>query len=77
MLQFYMGDYGDDMGNAVNKEYSLSEWKTKIKEHIEQEYGYNLNCCPAVFVLSRFQRIIFRTIIYANALIYLDISEHE
>ena len=31
------------MDNAVNKEYTLSEWKIRIKEHIEQEHGYDLN----------------------------------
>ena len=43
MCRFYTGGYGDDMGNAVNKEYSLSEWKTRIKNHVEQEYSYDLN----------------------------------
>ena len=43
MCRFYVGGYGDDMGNAVNKEHTLSEWKIKINEHIEHEYGYNLS----------------------------------
>jgi len=43
MCRFYTGGYGDEMGNAVNKEHTLSEWKTRIKKHIEQEYGYDLN----------------------------------
>ncbi|MCL2045171.1 MAG: ADP-ribosylglycohydrolase family protein, partial [Oscillospiraceae bacterium] len=43
MCRFYTGGYGDDMGNAVNKDYTFSEWKIKIKNHIEKEYGYDLN----------------------------------
>jgi len=43
MCRFYAGGYGDDMGNSVNKEMSLTEWKVKIKEHIEREHGYNLS----------------------------------
>ena len=43
MCLFYTGGYGDDMGNSVNKEIPLTEWKVKIKEHIEQEYGYDLS----------------------------------
>ena len=42
MCRFYAEGYGDDMGNAVNKEYTLDKWKTRIKEHIEQDYGYDL-----------------------------------
>ena len=43
MCRFYNSGFGDAMGNTVNKEYSLSGWKSRIKEHIEQEYGYDLN----------------------------------
>jgi ADP-ribosylglycohydrolase len=43
MCRFYTGGYGDDMGNSVNKDMTLDEWKQRIKEHIEQEYGYNLS----------------------------------
>ena len=43
MCRFYAGGYGDDMGNSVNKEMSLTEWKVKIKEHIEREHGYDLS----------------------------------
>jgi ADP-ribosylglycohydrolase len=43
MCRLYAEGYGDDMGDAVNKDRTLDEWKTRIKEHIEQEYRYDLS----------------------------------
>lgn len=43
MCRFYSEGYGDDMGNAEKDRYSLDEWKSKIKSHMESEYGYNLS----------------------------------
>lgn len=43
MCRFYSEGYGDDMGNAEKDRYSLDEWKSKIKSHMESEYEYNLS----------------------------------
>ena len=43
MCRFYVGGFGDDMGNSVSDEMTFDEWKIRIKNHIEQEHGYNLN----------------------------------
>ncbi|WP_312644847.1 ADP-ribosylglycohydrolase family protein [Hydrogenoanaerobacterium sp.] len=43
MCRFYVGGYGDDMGNSVSKALTLNEWKVKIKKHIEREYAYDLS----------------------------------
>ena len=43
MCRFYTGGYGDDMGNPVNEEFTLEDYKYKIRHHIEREYGYNLS----------------------------------
>jgi ADP-ribosylglycohydrolase len=43
MLRFYVGGYGDDMGNPVNERYTLDQYKIQIKEHIEHEHGYDLS----------------------------------
>ena len=42
MCRFYTGGFGDDMGNPVNKDKTLDEWKEGIRKHIEEEYGYDL-----------------------------------
>jgi ADP-ribosylglycohydrolase len=43
MCRFYAGGYGDDIGNPINERLTLSEYKKQIKEHIEQEHGYDLS----------------------------------
>lgn len=43
MCRFYVGSYGDDMGNPISARFTLEEYKSRIKEHIENEYGYDLN----------------------------------
>jgi len=43
MCRFYAGGYGDDMGNPINERLTLTQYKIQIKEHIEQEYGYDLS----------------------------------
>lgn len=43
MCRFYMGGYGDDMGNPINERLTLEQYKVQIKDHIEREYGYDLN----------------------------------
>lgn len=43
MCRFYAGGYGDDMGNPLNERLTLEEYKVQIKEHIEQEYAYDLS----------------------------------
>ncbi len=43
MCRFYAGGYGDDMGNPIKERLSFAQYKMQIKEHIEQEYGYNLS----------------------------------
>lgn len=43
MCRFYAGGYGDDMGNPIKERLSLTQYKMQIKEHIEQEYGYDLS----------------------------------
>ncbi len=42
MCRFYTGGYGDDMGNPINRRLNLEQYKWRIKEHIEREYGYDL-----------------------------------
>jgi ADP-ribosylglycohydrolase len=43
LLRYYGGGYHNTEDYAVYRDYSMDEIKTKIKEHIEQEYGYDLN----------------------------------
>lgn len=43
MCRFYAGGYGDDMSNLIKERLTLSQYKTQIKQHIEDEYGYDLN----------------------------------
>jgi ADP-ribosylglycohydrolase len=43
MCRFYSGGYGDDMGNSVNKKFTLDEWKARIKKHIEKEHSHDLS----------------------------------
>ena len=43
MCRFYADGYGDDMGNPIKERLSLTQYKMQIKEHIEQEYGYDLS----------------------------------
>lgn len=43
MCCFYVGGYGDDMGNPVNERLTLEQYKVQIKEHIEREHGYDLS----------------------------------
>jgi ADP-ribosylglycohydrolase len=43
MCRFYAGGYGDNMGNKLKDEFTLDEWKLRIREHIESEYGYDLS----------------------------------
>lgn len=41
MCRYYVGGFG--MGNPNNKHFTLEQYKIQIKEHIEREYGYDLN----------------------------------
>ena len=43
MCRFYAGGYGDDMGNPINEQFTLEQYKIQIKEHIAWEYGYDLS----------------------------------
>lgn len=43
MCRLYAGAYCDDKGNILKERFSLEEYKTYIKKHIEQEYGYDLS----------------------------------
>jgi ADP-ribosylglycohydrolase len=43
MLRYYVGGYHNTEDYATHKDYSMDELKAKVKEHVEQEYGYNLN----------------------------------
>ena len=41
MCRYYFGGYSGDYGKPIND--NPTECKRLIKEHIEQEYGYNLS----------------------------------
>ena len=41
MCRYYFGGYSGDYGKPIND--NPTECKKRIKEHIEQEYGYNLS----------------------------------
>lgn len=41
MARFYFGDYHIDYGRSIDSD--LGECKRRIKEHIENEYGYDLS----------------------------------
>lgn len=43
MCRFYAEGYRDNLGEPIKEALTLAEYKTQIKEHIEQEYGYNLS----------------------------------
>lgn len=43
MCRFYVGGYGDDMGNPVSERVTFEQYKMKIKDHIEREHGYDLS----------------------------------
>jgi ADP-ribosylglycohydrolase len=43
MCRFYSGGYGDDMGNPMNKRFTVDEFKERIKKHTEKKYGYDLS----------------------------------
>jgi ADP-ribosylglycohydrolase len=42
MCRFYNSSRGDGMVNLIKEHLTLGEYKMRVKEHIEQEYGYNL-----------------------------------
>jgi len=41
--RYYVGGYHNTEDYATHKDYSMDEIKVKVKEHVEQEYGYNLS----------------------------------
>jgi ADP-ribosylglycohydrolase len=43
LLRYYVGGYHNTEDYATYKDYSMDEIKSKIKEHIEQEHGYDLS----------------------------------
>ena len=43
LLRYYVGGYHNTEDYATYKKYSMDELKAKVKEHVEQEYGYNLS----------------------------------
>jgi ADP-ribosylglycohydrolase len=43
ILRYYVGGYHNTEDYATYKDYSMDELKAKVKEHVEQEHGYNLS----------------------------------